>query len=77
MVLTCTLRKWYPRPACGTAVSSVCISISVSLPVRARDEPGYRAARSERKRLMPKLFAKICRIIEFQDGPCLYVTAAV
>ena len=27
------------RQACGTAVKSVCISISVSLPVRVRDEP--------------------------------------
>ena len=27
------------RLACGTAVKSVCISISVSLPVRVRDEP--------------------------------------
>ena len=29
LTCTCTLRKWHPRPACGTAVSSVCISISV------------------------------------------------
>ena len=29
MVLIGTLRKWNPRPACGTAVSSVRISISV------------------------------------------------
>ena len=29
VVLTCTLRKWYPRPACGTAVKSARISISV------------------------------------------------
>ena len=32
---------------------------------------------ADSRRLMPKLFAKICRIIEFQDGSCLYVTAAV
>ena len=29
VVRACTLRKWNPRPACGTAFSSVCISISV------------------------------------------------
>ena len=29
MVLTGSLRKWNPRPACGTAISSVRISISV------------------------------------------------
>ena len=29
MVLTGTLRKWNPRPACGTAVKSVRISMSV------------------------------------------------
>ena len=34
--LTCTLRNWNPRPACGTAfssvhnISSVCVSVSVS-----------------------------------------------
>ena len=39
MVLTCTLRKWNPRPACGTAFSSVCISISVFGLVPTRDEP--------------------------------------
>ena len=31
MVLTGTLRKWNPRPACGTAIKSVRISMSVSL----------------------------------------------
>ena len=36
---TCTLRKWQPRAARGTAFTSVRISISVSLLVRARDEP--------------------------------------
>ena len=39
VVRTCTLRKWYPRPACGTAVKSVRISISVSGFVPAQDEP--------------------------------------
>ena len=29
MVRTCTLTNWNPRPACGAAFSSVCISISV------------------------------------------------
>ena len=29
VVRTCTLRNWNPRPACGTAFRSVCISISV------------------------------------------------
>ena len=29
MVRTCTLRNWNPRPACGTAFRSVCISMSV------------------------------------------------
>ena len=28
-LLTCTLRNWNPRPACGTAVKSVRISMSV------------------------------------------------
>ena len=37
--LTCTLRNWYPRPACGTAVQSVRISISVSGLAPVRDEP--------------------------------------
>ena len=31
MVLTGSLRKWNPRPACGTAISSVRISISVCM----------------------------------------------
>ena len=39
--------------------------------------PGDVRVQSRRRRLMPKLFAKICRIIEFQVGSCLYVTAAV
>ena len=30
---TDTLRKWNPRPACGTAIKSVRISMSVSTPV--------------------------------------------
>ena len=29
LVRTCTLRKWNPRPACGTAIKSVRISMSV------------------------------------------------
>ena len=32
--LTGTLRNWNPRPACGTAFRSVCISISVCVFVR-------------------------------------------
>ena len=32
-------RIWFLRLACGTAVKSVCISISVSLLVRAQGEP--------------------------------------
>ena len=36
---TCTLRKWNPRPACGTAVKSVRISMSVFGFVPTRDEP--------------------------------------
>ena len=36
---TGTLRKWNPRPACGTAISSVRISISVFGLVPTRDEP--------------------------------------
>ena len=39
MVLTGTLRKWNPRPACGTAVKSVRISMSVFGHVPTRDEP--------------------------------------
>ena len=39
--------------------------------------PWNTRAQSGRSRLMPKLFGKICRIIEFQAGSCLYVTAAV
>ena len=39
MVLTGSLRKWNPRPACGTAISSVRISISVFGLVPTRDEP--------------------------------------
>ena len=39
MVLTGTLRKWNPRPACGTAVKSVRISMSVFGFVPTRDEP--------------------------------------
>ena len=38
-VPACTLRKWYPRPACGTAVKSVRISISVFGLVPTPDEP--------------------------------------
>ena len=37
--LSYLLRNWYPRPACGTAVKSVRISISVSGLVPVRDEP--------------------------------------
>ena len=36
---TGTLRNWNPRPACGAAFSSVCISISVFGLVPTRDEP--------------------------------------
>ena len=39
VVLTCILRKWYPRPACGTAFSSVHPILSVSGLVPAQDEP--------------------------------------
>ena len=40
--------------------------------------PGTRVARSERRRLMPKLFAKtLVSLWEFQAGSCRYVTAAV
>ena len=39
MVLTGTLRKWNPRPACGTAIKSVRISMSVFGFVPTRDEP--------------------------------------
>ena len=39
MVLTGTLRNWNPRPACGTAISSVRISTSVFGLVPTRDEP--------------------------------------
>ena len=66
------------RLACGTAVKSVRISISVSLPVRVRDEPveclpwtrrtgvcpylpcSEMYVPRARRRLMPKVFAKIC-----------------
>ena len=33
LVLTCTLRKWLPRPACGKPLSNLRNSISVSTPV--------------------------------------------
>ena len=36
---TDTLRKWNPRPACGTAIKSVRISMSVFGLVPTRDEP--------------------------------------
>ena len=36
---TCTLRTWNPRPACGTAFTSVRISMSVFGFVPTRDEP--------------------------------------
>ena len=36
MVLTGTLRKWNPRPACGTAFTSVRISMSVSTSQESR-----------------------------------------
>ena len=63
VVRTCTLRNWNPRPACGTAFSSVHPILSVFGLVPTRDEPatrrtgvcptyplpGYRAARSERR----------------------------
>ena len=49
--------------------SNGCLSLSPLL--------GDVRAQSGRRRLMPKLFAKTCRIIEFQVGLCLYVTAAV
>ena len=39
MVYTCTLRKWNPRPACGTAFSSVHPILSVFGLVPTRDEP--------------------------------------
>ena len=39
VVRTCTLRNWNPRPACGTAIKSVRISISVFGLVPTRDEP--------------------------------------
>ena len=38
--------------------------------------PGDVRAQSGRRRLRPKLFAKICRILAFQADSCLYVTAA-
>ena len=38
---------------------------------------GNAPAQSGRSRLMPKLFAKTCRFMEFQAGSCLYVTVAV
>ena len=38
-VLTCTLRKWNPRPACGTAFSSVHPILSVFGLAPTRDEP--------------------------------------
>ena len=37
--LTCTFRKWNPRLACGTAIKSVRISMSVFGFVPTRDEP--------------------------------------
>ena len=37
--LTCTLRNWNPRPACGTAIKSVRISMSVFGFALTRDEP--------------------------------------
>ena len=39
LVRTCTLRKWNPRPACGTAIKSVRISMSVFGFAPTRDEP--------------------------------------
>ena len=39
MDLLCTLRKWNPRPACGTAIKSVRISMSVFGFAPTRDEP--------------------------------------
>ena len=39
LFLTCTLRNWNPRPACGTAIKSVRISMSVFGFVPTRDEP--------------------------------------
>ena len=39
MVLTGSLRKWNPRPACGTAFSSVHPILSVFGLVPTRDEP--------------------------------------
>ena len=39
MVYTCTLRKWNPRPACGTAFSSVHPILSAFGLVPTRDEP--------------------------------------
>ena len=39
MVFTGTLRKWNPRPACGTAFSSVHPILSVFGLVPTRDEP--------------------------------------
>ena len=39
VVRTCTLRKWNPRPACGTAFSSVHNISSVFGLVPTRDEP--------------------------------------
>ena len=39
VVRTCTLRKWNPRPACGTAFSSVHPILSVLGFVPTRDEP--------------------------------------
>ena len=50
---TSTLRKWNPRPACGTAFTSVRISMSVFGFVPTRDEPAECLPWTRRTRVRP------------------------
>ena len=61
LFLTCTLRNWNPRPACGTAIKSVRISISVFGFAPTRDEPAECLPWTRRTGVcLPRLWERRC-----------------